>query len=154
MNLQFGFFGLIFCFQEKYNYVYYCICFPSFLDLIDGKIARLLSSESIIGKHLDSMSDLVSFVVVPSMLGYNKYDLIIPNSFYLLSGCYRLARFNISTSDEFEGLPTPVSCIFIMILSYLEIERYKIYFFYFLLSFLMISSFKIKKYHKNVSLCF
>jgi CDP-diacylglycerol--serine O-phosphatidyltransferase len=62
---------------------------------MDGKVARYLQVESQIGVELDSLADIVSFVVVPSMVGFVKYQYIVPTSIYLACGAYRLARFNV-----------------------------------------------------------
>ena len=46
------------------------VVFASFLDNIDGKIARLLKSNSNFGIELDSLSDLISFGVTPALIVY------------------------------------------------------------------------------------
>lgn len=91
-------------------------------DFLDGFMARLLHAYSDLGKQLDSLSDLVSFGVAPSMLLINVADsftsipqwalwipLLIP-----IAGALRLARFNIDTRQEtgFIGLPIPANAIF------------------------------------------
>jgi CDP-diacylglycerol--serine O-phosphatidyltransferase len=152
LNLQFGFFSIISCISIANNsytnftpvYIYHIgsVVF----DFMDGKIARLLKKESKIGEQLDSLSDMVSFVVVPVLLGYTKYGLLLPNSFYLLCGCYRLARFNVSHSlNSFEGLPTPVACCVVLLTSYLEFNKNQLYYLYLFLAGLMISKISIKK---------
>ncbi len=90
-------------------------------DFCDGASARTLHAYSSIGKELDSLSDLVSFGVAPGMmtlnimLAYSHHPwlcfaaLIIP-----LAGAFRLAKFNIDTtqSTTFKGLPIPANAIF------------------------------------------
>ena len=44
--------------------------FASFLDNLDGKIARLLKSNSNFGVELDSLSDFVSFGISPVIVVY------------------------------------------------------------------------------------
>lgn len=98
------------------------------------------------GEQLDSFANMVSFVVVPVIFGYIKYKLLIPNSIYLLCGCYRLARFNVSHSlNNFEGLPTPVACSIVLLFCYLDFNYDQLYYLYLFLAGLMISKISIKK---------
>lgn len=90
-------------------------------DFCDGAAARMLKAYSDLGKELDSLCDLVSFGVAPGMMVFNiiadnaEYPwlavlaLLIP-----LLGAYRLAKFNIDTtqSTSFRGLPIPANAIF------------------------------------------
>ena len=91
----------------------------AFLDFIDGKIARLLNKDSMFGMHYDSLCDLISFGVAPSILGYvtylyqfEKFGLVC-SIFYVLCVALRLARFNTLSHDEkdnfFIGLPSPMA---------------------------------------------
>lgn len=144
LNLQCGFFSLIYCSQTEFNQVYLYSIFSSIFDLIDGKVARYLKVESPIGAELDSLSDIVSFVIVPSMMGFMKYQYIIPTCLYLACGAYRLARFNVSHSTNgFEGVPTPVSNVIILMASYCDFPY--MYYLYIIMAFLMISHIKIIK---------
>lgn len=97
-------------------------------DFLDGFAARLLKQYSDIGVQLDSLADMVSFGVAPSIAmaatcgympsvlglneewaGYLGYIPFIVAAFSAL----RLAKFNVDTTqkEEFEGLPTPASAI-------------------------------------------
>ena len=144
LNLQCGFFSLIYCSQNAFSQVYLCSIFSSIFDLIDGKVARYLKVESPIGAELDSLSDIVSFVVVPSMVGFMKYQYIVPTGLYLACGAYRLARFNVSHSTTgFEGIPTPVSNVIILMASYFDFPY--MYYLYIIMAFLMVSKIKIIK---------
>lgn len=91
------------------------------LDFLDGLAARALNAQSEFGKQLDSLADLVSFGVVPSLAIFSFIIsgvtdptwqfvalLIVPFS------ALRLARFNLSeASQEFRGLPTPANALMI-----------------------------------------
>ena len=88
-------------------------------DLFDGKIARLLKTESKFGASYDSLSDLVSFGVAPTVLiyawgliNYGKVGLMVI-FFYIVCVALRLARFNIQSKKEekhkFTGLPSPMA---------------------------------------------
>ena len=90
-------------------------------DFLDGLAARLLNARSDIGRELDSLCDVVSFGVAPSLLLYSVMSLD-PNAgvwpytafFIPLMGALRLARFNVkdSNSTTFRGLPIPANAIF------------------------------------------
>ena len=41
-------------------------------DSVDGRVARMLGSQSSFGEQFDSMSDVVSFGVAPSFLVYQQ----------------------------------------------------------------------------------
>lgn len=146
LNLQFGFIGLICCLNNNYSYYYVCFILSLLCDFLDGKSARYLKVSSEIGAQLDSLSDMVSFVFIPCFLGYHRYDLIIPNSIYLLCGCYRLARFNVShTNTDFEGIPTVLASIIVVVFMFYEFDISYIRILYLLVSYLMVSKIKVLK---------
>jgi len=112
------------------------------VDKLDGTAARLLKASSAIGGQLDSLSDLVTFVVAPSVLWAAVLTAtgapfaswpaaVVPYgaaSVYVLAGAFRLARFNIE-SDEglfpgyFHGLATTLGGALTMSL-YLTLARH------------------------------
>jgi CDP-diacylglycerol--serine O-phosphatidyltransferase len=87
------------------------------VDFFDGFLARALKADSAMGKQLDSLADLVSFGVAPSLLLFHFLRLVLlwPAFFIPLAAAWRLARFNIeeSSSVSFSGLPVPAAGIFI-----------------------------------------
>jgi len=100
------------------------------VDFLDGFLARWLKAESEMGKQLDSLSDVVSFGVAPSMILYQFLRMayasgesgIEVDGFVLLpallpaaAAAYRLARFNVVPSDArgFVGLPSPAFGVFV-----------------------------------------
>ena len=111
--------------QDINNYLFACyfILFAAILDSLDGAVARLLGVSSEFGKELDSLVDLVSFCLAPSILVYNLYSQEMPGisgeviAFApLLLGVIRLAQFNVSDNEGasyFKGLPTTFNAIFI-----------------------------------------
>ena len=113
-NLFCGFLAILFAINGRYVFAAWIIIIAVGLDIIDGQLARRYKATSGLGKELDSLSDLVSFGVAPSVLLYmiNGQVLgmvLIPLSIYLFCGAFRLARFNISSggqgADFFGGLP-------------------------------------------------
>ncbi|MEP6674871.1 MAG: CDP-alcohol phosphatidyltransferase family protein [Ferruginibacter sp.] len=98
----------------------------SAVDFLDGFIARLLKVPSEMGKQLDSLADVVSFGVAPGILLYQFLRMgfirenegmetaaiwLMPAFIYSCAGAYRLARFNLDTSQSFgfKGVPIPAA---------------------------------------------
>jgi len=105
-------------------------------DGLDGRIARMTNTSSAFGKELDSLADVITFGVAPSLLAYlwgvrhvvasgypTIYDRLLHFGvvvcfLFLISGACRLARFNISVDPQprnpgrpgrkyFVGMPIP-----------------------------------------------
>jgi len=135
VNLFFGFLSILNAYISNYSLACYFILLAAVLDSLDGKIARLFGVSTEFGKELDSLSDLVSFCLAPSVLVYILYSQNMPGisgeliaSAPLLLGVIRLARYNINENENtsyFEGLPTTFNAIFICSLI-LYIENIKI----------------------------
>lgn len=157
-NLSFGILSIIMTFQEG-NFKLAClfILLAGIMDRYDGRVARFLNVSSDIGKELDSLADLVSFGVAPSVLIFSMYNLNSMGALgYLLvlifpvAGAYRLARYNCTTFEgTFMGVPITVAGSFMALFAFLTIGRTEnIAFpiiFMVALSYLMISKLKIKK---------
>ena len=120
LNLALGFLSIVSTSMQQYENAIYLILGSAIADLLDGAIARLLNAYSNLGKELDSLADLVSFGVAPSLLAFS---LLIKSDapawlpyiaiLFTLSAALRLARFNITSSDSgaFIGLPTPAAAL-------------------------------------------
>jgi CDP-diacylglycerol---serine O-phosphatidyltransferase len=154
LNLSLGGFAIIFTLHGNLNLSLLLIFVAALADRFDGMVARKLQIESELGKQLDSMCDIISFGVAPALLLYQGvlHEFGGPSSFftvlYIGCGALRLARFNISENNGyFTGLPiTAAGCI--VTLSYLTIPYLPPQAFLFIiiiLSFLMVSPFKLKK---------
>lgn len=90
-------------------------------DFFDGFVARLLKVSSPIGKELDSLADVVTFGVAPSMMLWSALDnmhlpYLVPFIAFLLAAfsALRLAKFNLDErqTTSFLGLPTPANALF------------------------------------------
>ena len=116
MNLLCGALGVIFTFQGALHIAFYLMLAAAVCDFFDGFAARLLKAYSPMGKELDSLADLVSFGLLPSMMlhrrlvegGMTGFVAYIPLVICIFSAL-RLAKFNIDDrqSENFLGLPTP-----------------------------------------------
>lgn len=115
MNLLAGFTGIHFAFREMYYESVICLGIALHMDLFDGLAARMLKAVSELGKQLDSLSDLVSFGVLPALLSWiflstsmENLAALIPSLFFVLAACVRLGIFNLKpVSSDFSGLPVP-----------------------------------------------
>ncbi|MBS7563535.1 CDP-alcohol phosphatidyltransferase family protein [Mucilaginibacter sp. Bleaf8] len=126
-NLFSGCVGIVFVtLQDNLVYAAYCIFLAAIFDFFDGLASRVLKSFSVIGKDLDSLADMVSFGVLPSLIMYQlflKAPQIDHVSTYLnfvaflipVFSALRLAKFNQDTRqvENFIGLPTPANAILI-----------------------------------------
>lgn len=126
LNLFSGCLGIVFAFQGNLQWAGYAILIAAILDFFDGMLARLLKAYSAIGKELDSLADVVSFGVLPSVIIYQLFllapqidsvSLWLNYSAFLIAvfSALRLAKFNIDErqSDHFIGLPTPANALLI-----------------------------------------
>ena len=115
---------------EKIYWASIFIGIAAVVDFLDGFVARALKASSEMGKQLDSLADVVSFGVAPGMIVFeflrrsfagqeNGLDInliwIIPAFIIPCAGAYRLARFNIDTSQStgFKGVPIPAAGLLI-----------------------------------------
>jgi len=114
-NLFLGFYAILLITRGSYLTASWLIVIAAILDGLDGLVARLIRSNSSFGKEIDSLADVVSFGVAPSLLLYKVvFESIGAIGIFLafmplLAGILRLARFNISPSStskrrRFKGL--------------------------------------------------
>ncbi len=100
------------------------------VDFLDGFVARLFRASSEMGKQLDSLADVVSFGVAPGLILYQFLRLsfaqqedgldisigwLLPAFIIPCAAAWRLAKFNIDTSQQygFKGMPTPAAGLLI-----------------------------------------
>ncbi|MCR3758833.1 CDP-diacylglycerol--serine O-phosphatidyltransferase [Clostridium felsineum] len=146
--------------NEYYKLACLFILIAGIIDRYDGRVARALNVSSELGKELDSLADLVSFGVAPSILAYHLCNFssnfnILGYIFVLIfpiAGAYRLARYNLSTFDGvFRGIPITLAGMFMAIYSLVYIllnaqpNAVLTIVIMFVLSYLMISNIKLKK---------
>jgi CDP-diacylglycerol--serine O-phosphatidyltransferase len=122
--------------QAYFDRAALAIGLAALLDGVDGFVARLTHTTSDFGKELDSLADVITFGVAPSLLAYIWGFRMLPTSLhfdlrenvvhagvlvcflFLICGASRLARFNISVNPQprnpgrpgkkfFVGMPIP-----------------------------------------------
>jgi len=99
-------------------------------DVLDGRVARWRHQQSILGRELDSLADVISFGVAPASLafaaGMNGVWDWVALIYFVCCGVSRLARFNVTaealsqggaTVAYFEGTPIPTSVVLTAVLA-------------------------------------
>lgn len=139
LNLFSGLVAIYLSFNGQLAAAAFCIIASAVFDFFDGMAARLLKSNNLIGKDLDSLADVVSFGAAPAFIivhlksYYHKLYPTETSSNYLHISFYeeqimvfafimvvfsaiRLAIFNNDTrqSTSFIGVPTPANALFII----------------------------------------
>jgi len=135
-NMACGLMALLSVAQEQFVVGCYFIIGSYIMDILDGRVARLIGAETEMGIELDSLSDWLSFGIAPAYMMYEfalkgygivAYPVVL---IYVICGALRLARFNLkslsgeNTKKFFQGLPIPAAAgvIVFFILSYSLIE--------------------------------
>lgn len=155
-NAFFGFCSLIFVARDTLWLGAYAIILGGMMDALDGRIARYTGNATSLGLQLDSLCDALSFCVAPAFLMYfwhlHKIGFLglLGAIFFVLTGIFRLARFNITADVQkthFLGLPTTIAALTLIVYflayfksSFLLRYHYITFFVTMLLSFLMVSS--------------
>ena len=119
-----GFYGIVAAIDGNYEKAAIAIFIAMFFDGLDGRLARLMSTETDFGKEYDSLSDMVAFGLAPAIVVYqwgverlSEYGWVwgklgwLAAFLFAVAAALRLARFNTrsETTDKkyFEGLPSP-----------------------------------------------
>jgi CDP-diacylglycerol--serine O-phosphatidyltransferase len=124
--------------SAAFDHAALAVAFAIVFDGLDGRIARMTNTSSAFGRELDSLADVITFGVAPSLLAYLwGVRQLSPSShpeiearvmhfgvvvcfLFLICGACRLARFNISTNPQprnpgrpgrkyFVGMPIPAA---------------------------------------------
>lgn len=119
-----------------FDYAAIAIGVAMFFDMLDGRIARMTKTTTEMGVQFDSIADVLTFGIAPSLLVYTwSYGSALPEGsplhklgwflsfMYLMCGAFRLARFNVQAArprliaegtikldkKSFVGLPIPLA---------------------------------------------
>ena len=112
-----AFYSIVASMKGHYEVAAIVIFIGMIWDGLDGRIARLTNTQSDFGAQYDSMSDMVTFGVAPSLLLYSwslrhlgKIGWLIAFMF-TAAVALRLARFNTVKVDKryFQGLSCPAA---------------------------------------------
>jgi CDP-diacylglycerol--serine O-phosphatidyltransferase len=115
-NIFCGYYAILSTMYGNYSQAAHAIGLAIILDSLDGLIARLTNSTSGFGLQLDSLADVISFGIAPSVLalcwGLSAADqrlAWIAAFTFTICGAMRLARFNVQADNlkHFVGLPIP-----------------------------------------------
>ena len=123
-NLFAGFYAIVQAMNGAFEYAPLAIFIAMIMDALDGRIARLTHTESDFGAQYDSLVDMVSFGLAPSLImyewalsGMGKLGWLAAFIFSASAGL-RLARFNtqITVVDKrhFRGLPSPAAAALVV----------------------------------------
>jgi CDP-diacylglycerol--serine O-phosphatidyltransferase len=117
-NIFCGYYAILATMHGNFGPAAHAIGIAILLDSLDGFIARLTNSSTGFGLQLDSLADVISFGIAPSILalvwGLSAVDprLAWTATFtFIICGAMRLARFNIQSGNlkHFVGLPIPAA---------------------------------------------
>ena len=100
-------------------------------DVLDGRVARWRQRQSVLGRELDSLADVISFGVAPATLAFaagmdGLWDAAVL-VYFVCCGVARLARFNVTAEQlsqggasvkYFEGTPIPTSVVLTAVLAF------------------------------------
>jgi CDP-diacylglycerol--serine O-phosphatidyltransferase len=119
-----GMTAIRFALVDRFEAAVFMVALAGVLDMLDGRMARMLKSSSNFGAHMDSLSDMAVFGVVPAILLYlfalEEGGRIAWATCLFFAACcaLRLARFNSELHDAptwaanyFTGIPSPAAAL-------------------------------------------
>lgn len=112
-----GFYAIVAAMRDDFEKAAIAVFIAMVMDGLDGRVARLTNTQSAFGAEYDSLADIVSFGIAPSLVVYSwglsslgKIGWLVA-FFFAAATALRLARFNsrIGVEDKryFQGLPCP-----------------------------------------------
>ncbi|MFZ3228792.1 MAG: CDP-diacylglycerol--serine O-phosphatidyltransferase [Pseudobdellovibrio sp.] len=164
-NLFCGFFSIIHSIQGDFKWSAYAVVAAAIFDLLDGRLARLTHATSKFGAEYDSLCDLVSFGLAPSILMFqwalSPFGRLGWLACFLYVACtaLRLARFNVQVGvvekSYFQGLPSPMAAGIVasayvafadLGLEPIDIQARGLLFMVMLLGIVMVSNFRYRSF--------
>lgn len=160
-----GMISVISSIQGNFEKAAWMILLALVFDGLDGKVARLTNTCSKFGIEFDSLADLFSFGVAPSILIYMYvgYDYgkigIVVSALFVVFAAIRLARFNVMTAvvepSVFIGVPTPTAAVFMAVLTLvfehynmLSMYKFSLLIFAVMIAILMVSNIRYPSFKK------
>lgn len=142
VNLLCGSAAVLFAAHGELVFATYLVFTGIFFDFFDGLAARLLGASSEVGLQLDSLADVITSGLAPSLVMVQLINLSLTGDYLVLdrsffsegwnaihasylpffgllvtvAAAYRLAKFNVDPGQKegFIGLPTPANAILIL----------------------------------------
>lgn len=125
-NLLSGALAVMLAAEGLFHCAFGMILLGAVFDFFDGLSARVLKVNNPIGKDIDSLADVITFGLAPSVMLMQSIRMATENSNYAWGWCaavalvmaafsaLRLAKFNIDErqTSSFIGLATPANAIF------------------------------------------
>jgi CDP-diacylglycerol--serine O-phosphatidyltransferase len=118
-----GFYACVQAVAGRYDNAAVAILLAMILDGLDGRVARLMHTQTAFGAEYDSLADMVAFGAAPALLAFEwalgDLGLLgwIAALVYCTGAGLRLARFNtkLAVADKrwFQGLPSPAAATFV-----------------------------------------
>ena len=124
LNVLFGFTAILYLLNGDPGGAAIMVLAAALADGVDGAVARRVEL-GVMGEHLDSFADAISFGVAPALIYYTMVGTDHHttacgfSAAYLVCGVLRLSRFGILDDDEFRGLPITAAGTFAALLLYL-----------------------------------
>lgn len=120
-NIFFGFYAIVAAIRLDLTLAAWFVIAGGILDFVDGKVAKFSRAYSRFGTELDSLADVITFGVAPSIIMFSyflrergEWSWLLVFGF-LFAGALRLARYNVEDpgpgKKTFNGLPIPVAGI-------------------------------------------
>jgi phosphatidylserine synthase len=159
--------GVVACFfmlQGNMLSTIFCLLLATFMDVIDGFLAKKLKQQTRFGEYMDLLTDFFVCCVVPVLMLYTFVSsesvlIIAASAFYAVCGLWRLGYFiNVTSAEKqphFTGMPVPGAMLFGIVVIWLfwrltaggiPVPSWVPALCFFALGGLMISSVKFKKY--------
>lgn len=156
-NAIFGFLSIIMILIDEMYLAFSLILLAILADGLDGIVARKIKHSNI-GESLDSIADVISAGIAPSVFVYASYQefaseciclhsfLIIVLTIFLITSIIRLASFHIlKNNDYFVGLPAPASTIILILFAFLGLDFIYVMIIAIIISLTMITSIRFPK---------
>lgn len=124
-----GMTAIRFGFERDFERAVQLVLVAGVLDGVDGRLARLLRSQSPVGAELDSLADFLNFGVAPGLILHAWALQDMRSAGWIAVLCYaiccviRLAKFNVAgrggaparDPNFFTGVPSPAGAMLVML---------------------------------------
>ena len=120
-------------------------------DTLDGFVAKKYNMFSPLGADLDSLVDVIAFLIPPFLISLQSgNDFLMTSAFiFVFSGIYRLARFNVEKNSQgvVLGLQASLAAHLIYLSLLINVSSNYLSIIYIILSLMMISPIRSKGKH-------